>query len=310
MVALRTWRREPDGTYIILYQSTNHRKARVARAGWMPWSWRGTVRTHVEAAGFTIAPLLPQYIPGGEGISQECLVTLVVKADMGGGLAEKGAISQMAPTVAIAMQWVLLEPLLMSVVRLRDRVEQSRFVVMPYTMAAEDDAVGVAESEVKDAGNAGGVVVEAECLERSPRDFSSLRTSTMLIRSPRTRLSSVSEEDDVAVARGGHIEDGAFKIATRGGPEMKAAGVRVGDVAETIWGAQGTCDRRFWSYPGTSNLRIRGSEYLTDRLKIPAAAPMFDLYASDLVDADEPQWHGSPVSRPGSERSQARCLLR
>ena len=30
---------------------------------------------------------------------------------------------------------------------------------------------------------------------------------------------------------------------------------------------------------------------LQDKKKIPAAVPMFDLYAADLLDVDEPLWH-------------------
>ena len=33
MVLLRSWRQDQDGTYIVLYQSTNHRKARLAKGG-------------------------------------------------------------------------------------------------------------------------------------------------------------------------------------------------------------------------------------------------------------------------------------
>lgn len=41
---------------------------------------------------------------------------------------------------------------------------------------------------------------------------------------------------------------------------------------------QGTAARRYWSCPGNTDLRVRGRSYLTDRRKIPAAMPMFDLY--------------------------------
>lgn len=39
----------------------------------------------VQAAGFTIAPLMPQYTHDGE--SREALLTMVLKADLGGYLA-------------------------------------------------------------------------------------------------------------------------------------------------------------------------------------------------------------------------------
>ena len=56
-VLLRSWRQEKDGTYIVLYQSTQHRRAqRHAPGGWLK-----PVQAQVQAAGFTIAPLLPRY---------------------------------------------------------------------------------------------------------------------------------------------------------------------------------------------------------------------------------------------------------
>ena len=39
-------------------------------------------RLQVHAAGFTIAPLMPAFTKGG--VSTECLVTLVLKVDLGG----------------------------------------------------------------------------------------------------------------------------------------------------------------------------------------------------------------------------------
>jgi hypothetical protein len=54
---------------------------------------------------------------------------------------------------------------------------------------------------------------------------------------------------------------------------------------------QGTAQPRFWSCPGTADLRVRGRNYLADKKKIPAAMPMFDLYSAELVEVDEPMWH-------------------
>lgn len=45
MVLLRTWRKDEDGTYIVLYQSTKHRAVREAAGG--RWSWRKPVRVQV-----------------------------------------------------------------------------------------------------------------------------------------------------------------------------------------------------------------------------------------------------------------------
>jgi hypothetical protein len=54
---------------------------------------------------------------------------------------------------------------------------------------------------------------------------------------------------------------------------------------------QGTAARRYWSCPGTADLRVRGKGYLTHKKKVAAAMPMFDLYSAELVEVDEPMWH-------------------
>lgn len=46
MVLLRTWRREEDGTYIVLYQSTKHRNVRETPGG--AWRWYKPVRVQAR----------------------------------------------------------------------------------------------------------------------------------------------------------------------------------------------------------------------------------------------------------------------
>ena len=98
-----------DGTYIVIYQSTKHRGLRERQGG----GWSTPVRVNVAAAGYTVAPLmqvrcatlapaqlalcpsvpalllllLQKYTPGPGVESPESLVTLVLKADMGGFLS-------------------------------------------------------------------------------------------------------------------------------------------------------------------------------------------------------------------------------
>lgn len=60
------------------------------------------------------------------------------------------------------------------------------------------------------------------------------------------------------------------------------------------WAVTGTTNTLYYSYPGSSGWRIRGLHYLTNRVKIPAAMPMFDLYSSDLVDSSMPLLHIAP----------------
>lgn len=299
-VGLRTWRKEPDGTYIVLYQSTTHRKARVMKNGLLnPWS---PVRAKVEAAGFTISPLLPQYVSGG-GTSQECLITLVIKADLAGSLSPVGLLSKLAPAVAEAARWRVMSPLLLSVVALRDRVEQRRFVVMPYTMSSEGDDVimpsGAADENIFAFGGGGN-----SNEPNSPRMKLYQRTTTSLTEEA-YNTAALSASKRAAAAAAGSLppvmEDGSSDggtMTTPGGHSPSAATATVipdGNEGATTgsddaWAVGGTTPSRFWSYPGSCNLQIRGPTYLVDRVKIPALAPMFDLYASDLVDGDEPFW--------------------
>ena len=119
MVLLRTWRKDTDGTFIVIYQSTKHRSMREAKGG----GWKAPVRVNVQAAGYTVAPLmqvrcggsncralaafapccagflcasclvgflgciLQKYTQGPGAESSESLITLVLKADLGGFLS-------------------------------------------------------------------------------------------------------------------------------------------------------------------------------------------------------------------------------
>lgn len=367
MVALRTWRKEPDGTYIILLQSSNHRKARqTTRSSWLPW--KSSVRARVEAAGFTVSPLLPQYVPGG-GASQECLVTLVIKADLAGGLSPGGIISKIAPMAVDAARWSFLEPLLMSVVMLRDRVEQSRFVVMPYSMAGEEQIEDGVKTDGATVGKGKSATVVAACDEfegqtkpmaagneagnvdgiglrrRASKTGQLLGSSMVRTASSLTlgrRKSSVQEETEKSDVRTlgfraykttppstplAHTRDASESFASLneldGAPSTsetatEEAMVEVDDTnTDTItgesalmavWQSTGTCEQRFWSYPGSSNLKIRGKNYLEDKVKIPAAPPLFDLYCSDLVDFDEPLW-GIAASLPSVQNCTAPFVL-
>ena len=373
VVALRTWRKEPDGTYILLYQSTTHRKARqsdiAGQGGWrtyLPFPGQRTpVRAHLEAAGFTISPLLPQYCPGG-GPSQECLVTLVVKANVAGSLSPTSLLSRFAPVLADAARWKVLEPLLMSVVALRDRVEQRRFVVMPYTMAAEGDALLGLDDE-DELGGVGGehamgvgvngkkharsdsvmVLTETGAIPASspsplPSPYASTpsptrpvfqRTTTAITESSFTPTRSRPSPSPPPAAaspsplppspRGGaalapvaeEVYADANSFADEGSTSISTAALLTTTTTTTTppplskgedvgWAVGGTTPKQYWSFPGSSYLRIRGPNYLNDRVKIPALPPMFDLYASDLVDADEPQW-GVAASLPSMRHCPA-----
>jgi hypothetical protein len=73
----------------------------------------------VAAAGFTISPLLPEYRSAGG--PEECLVTFVIKVDLAGWLAGGGLVSR---ALRPAVRWALPEPIVSSVVVMRDKVRE------------------------------------------------------------------------------------------------------------------------------------------------------------------------------------------
>ncbi len=263
-VLLRTWRRDDDGTFVVLYQSTNHRAARPAPAGW--WHWKAPVRARLQAAGFTIAPLLPRFAPAAGG-SPESLVTLVLKADLGGALAERGALARLLPPAAAAGVRALLEPVVASVVVLRDGVEQSRFAVRPLSMAAGGEDGGAAARR-REAFAAAG------------------RTTTMLVYRGAPALADAQRAASPPPPPApGAPPPGASAPAPGGAPAPPPPGAPPAE--DESWAVGGTCPREFWLSPGACGFRVRGASYLADRKKVAAHPPMFELVAVDLLELEE-----------------------
>lgn len=254
MVLLRTWRRDMDGTYIVLYQSTNHVSMRKQHGRW--WSLSTPVRVDVEAAGFTIAPLLPKYASSAAE-SQESLVTLVLKADLGGTLSGGSAAGRLlSPFQGVAVK-SMLEPVVTSIVVLRDQVEQSRFVIRPLSHVLDMEQ----EQSKEDVS-----VREGRRMER---------TATMLVYRDRATLADAQmqckEEKESETAVKEHMEPS--------------------ESPDISWAIAGTCQKKYWLSPGSSNFKVRGKKYLVDKKKIPAAVPMFELVAVDLLEMEEPVYH-------------------
>ena len=74
----------------------------------------------MASAGFTIAPLSTKY--QAAGVSQECLVTMVLKLDLGGWLSEQSRMGWLLRPFMHGIHSSYLEPMLMSVIALRDKV--------------------------------------------------------------------------------------------------------------------------------------------------------------------------------------------
>ncbi|QDZ24764.1 DUF1336 domain-containing protein [Chloropicon primus] len=59
-------------------------------------------------------------------------------------------------------------------------------------------------------------------------------------------------------------------------------------------GLNSRLDHKFWSSAGADGLKVRGKNYLQDRVKIPAADPLFDLHRVDLFEFPSPTEHVAP----------------
>lgn len=334
IVAVRTWREDEEGVFVVICQSTDHRKARKQTPGWFP-SWSKPIRATVTAAGYTFSPLLPQYASGQP--SRECLVTLVVQMDLGGGLGADSWLAKALPGAVESARWALLEPMVMSAVLLRNKVEQSKFVVQPYTLDAdEDDSMQV-------AGISRPVHIQSQPKQQQPLEVSPgkdallkqptaapdtpttprkrlalPRTTTSIVGSPTTLDSTILRAADATLRAistppsGGSSRKTSFRmqhssdlgaICEETEISFEAARDKVlpsrpsytpqprsseGIPPEEAWAVGGTIDQKYWYDHGSSHLRIRGKNYLQDRIKIPAATAMMKLYAADLLNMDEP----------------------
>lgn len=76
----------------------------------------------VDAAGFTLAPLQPQFRDSGSNISQSCLVTFVLKVDLGGFLSDNSTFGLLLSPFSQRAADTFLHPMLTSIMALRDTV--------------------------------------------------------------------------------------------------------------------------------------------------------------------------------------------
>jgi hypothetical protein len=142
-VMLRTWRKNDDGTYVVVYQSVD----KLARNA----EYRSPGFVAADAVmGFTIAPLREEYYKNTKlrSTSPESLVTLVIKADLGGVASTQGLLSTISSSIHKLLVVDLMTPIIMSLVLMRDRLEQSRFVVMPSMFSEEEEDVDVMDDRL------------------------------------------------------------------------------------------------------------------------------------------------------------------
>ncbi|KAK9823769.1 hypothetical protein WJX72_005371 [[Myrmecia] bisecta] len=264
VVVQQTWREDDDGTFIVLMRSTKHRKAREPSAGWLGYQ---PIRAQVAAAGFTIAPLRPRFL-SSSGSSNECLVTMVLKLDLGGWLSEASRVGWLLAPLAKRAVNSFLEPMLMSVISLRDKVEQERFVVKPFSMGQQTDP----DQYEKPAARADSWVPPSKTFTLGSRKLTSLLGSQRL-----------SGEDSGPASE-------PLTTTSAAGPSVAAAIVAEGSIGDARF-ASGTLDPKYWSCPGAAGYKVRGVNYLKDKKKADAEEPVFGLASVDLVDTDAPTFH-------------------
>ena len=274
-VLLRTWRKSDDGTFAVVYQPVN--KTSLARRKYEVS--RGCVEAE-GVFGFTIAPLREEYYhPGTVDVdkgkatkgtkstnwssstaSPESLVTMVMKVDVGGIATSNNILSRVWPELHRKLVIAILRPLIMSLVLMRDRLEQSRFVVMPSMFSREDDVDDGLEDWIDVSESSASL--RASILEKRDSFVSSVAS----------RITPLSP--------------GALSKSTPS-PVVSGDGrTMISPITPTVYGQLGCTDCKFWSYPGYDYLKVRGKSYLNDRVKVRASKPIFELYSSDLVDSE------------------------
>ncbi|KAK9844890.1 hypothetical protein WJX74_008234 [Apatococcus lobatus] len=125
-----------DGTLLVLFSEQDWpASSQPPPPPW--WNWFAPVSGSVYGGGWTISPMRPELQT--EGHVAECLVTLVIRADLNGWLGT-GHSDSWGPArwVATCIRNAFIEPLLMSIISVRELVEHDKFVVRPFCMTHEN----------------------------------------------------------------------------------------------------------------------------------------------------------------------------
>lgn len=263
LILRRSWRKEDDGTLVMVYSTTTHSKAPPTRdVRW--WHWWAPIRAHAEA-GLTFSPQLPVYTHNGA--STQCLVTQVVKVNLGGWLGNPGARARrlLMPTLFVIGSSFLSRVVRAAVV-LREHVEHELFVARPFAMGPDPSA----------ATDSGHITIP-----------------------------DISRSATFYITRAQRATTGLFQLGSgevrKPIPGTLREGVASGDGAQDDEPAlaeepdtfcpTGTLEQRFWSCPGAAGYKLRGGNYLKDHKKVEAENPVFDLASVDLIETDKPCFH-------------------
>lgn len=260
---LRSWRKEDDGSLVVSYRSVSvsmkTEKDRKEERLYVP--------ARIRAGAFTIMPLPVETC----GSQAECLITFVVDIQDYGGCLRRGSFfSRAFPELASFARSALVDALLLRVLEVRDGMLEH--------FRRYDGSRKIISSQP---------TIETPFEARARYDVeppTTIAESTSFANGE-VKASVIGSTSDVPSPDVG-MDETMASLATSA--DMASLDVR------ELWNIEGTTNQIYYSYPGSSGWRIRGLNYLTDRVKIPAAVPMFDLYASDLINSSKPLQHIAP----------------
>ncbi|CAK0780512.1 hypothetical protein CVIRNUC_005077 [Coccomyxa viridis] len=272
VVIKRTWRREDDGTFVVMMQSVDHPAAPAREPPF--YNWRAPIRAQIEFSGYTLAPLQPHF--ANHDTSQETLVTHIMKADMGGWTSNSLSTRLPQPLLRWSALWhSVIRPVVHHNLMLRNRAEAERFVTRPFLMGTHD------------APQAGPSPLPAGAAQRASRADSAKKRATTSVFKPAQHLDGAEEAQEQYhdAERCPDNDPAMSKPLLQQNSEGTAAGPTNG-ACNT-----GSCNKRFWSCPGDAGFKVRGPNYLRDKKKIPANDPLFALAAVDLVECETSTFH-------------------
>lgn len=179
LVLKRTWRRDDDGQYVILYTSADEDEVRSSSplfAGASSSSsdsssssfnsWPSSysifppVAGRVLSSGYTFAPLLPEYDPARA--CAETLVTHVAKLDPGGFISALRRHGGLPGKALARLSWgSLLLPLAQRSIALKNRAEAERFIARPFLAGSRAATTAASAAAVASSSAAGSSNVAA-----------------------------------------------------------------------------------------------------------------------------------------------------
>uniref|UniRef100_A0A6S8KGU1 Protein ENHANCED DISEASE RESISTANCE 2 C-terminal domain-containing protein n=1 Tax=Dunaliella tertiolecta TaxID=3047 RepID=A0A6S8KGU1_DUNTE len=249
--------------------------------------------------GYTIAPLQEYKLNS----SPESLITCIMKIDLGGVCGEHSWLRPMSDL--LGWREAFLDRILMSVLLVRDEVEQGRFAVQPFQLVspyteveAEEKA---AEADGERTSHTAPPMLQPMSSSRFFTQSSGMRQSYARLNSERVPngpgMPTVGEEDRSSLGNNTRYNDALEEEHPSRELESESgrpnAGMAVLDMALTK--QLSTLEDKYWSAvhaPGEPTpFSVRGPTYLKDQKKMPAGLSQFVMAAMDVVEVPEPIQH-------------------